>query len=86
MRTIFQYRDENNISAMSSVKRRKVGGDVPADIQKKASSNLASTASSSLDPEESNSALEDKTGGAEAPKTFKNLVCSLEKSKFENHH
>jgi hypothetical protein len=71
---------------MSSVKRRKVGGDVPAGIQRKASSDLASAASTSPDPEMSNPASENKAEGPEAPKTFKGLVCNLEKFKFEYNH
>ena len=63
---------------MSSAKRRKVGGDVPAAIHRKATSDIASAASSSLDPEISEGLVEDKTAeGMEVPKTFKDLVCSL---------
>jgi hypothetical protein len=72
---------------MSSVKRRKVGGDVPAAIHRKASSDLASAASRSPDPEVSNATSHDKAPeGAETPKTFKDLVCNLELLKFEYIH
>ena len=74
------------MSTMSSVKRRKVRGDASAAMQKKASLDLASAASSSPDPEVSNAALEDKAEAVEAPKTFKDLVCYLEKFKSEYNH
>jgi hypothetical protein len=64
---------------MSSVKRRKIGGDIPASIQAKASPDLESTASSSPAPELSNDAVDKEAPEeSESPKTFKDLVCNFE--------
>jgi hypothetical protein len=62
---------------MSSVKRRKVGGDIPATTKGKTASDTASVVSSSPDPEMKNAVEEDNiTEAGEVRKTFKDLVYS----------
>jgi hypothetical protein len=68
---------------MSSVKRRKIGGDVPGATRKKASSDLESANSNSPDPDVSNetSKVQAQTD-VESPKTFKDLVCNFKYLSF----
>jgi len=68
---------------MSSVKRRKIGGDVPGATRKKASSDLESANSNSPDPDVSTEISKVQAQkDVESPKTFKDLVCNFEYLSF----
>lgn len=68
---------------MSTVKRRKTGGEVPDAILGKTSSGLESAESSSPDPDFSDEASEEKAQeDVQSTKTFKDLVCAMELSIF----
>jgi hypothetical protein len=78
--SISQNQARNTSSTMSSLKRKKIGEDLTSRIERKSSSGLESAASSSPDPEVSKEKASDDV---ESPKTFKDLVGTLDYLQFE---
>lgn len=72
---------------MSSVKRRKVGGDVPAAVKEspKPASTVRSSAPSSPEPEAANSVAKKDAEEGQVTKTFKDLVCSSARHMWYCH-
>jgi hypothetical protein len=69
---------------MASVKRRKIGGNVPGATRRKASSDLESANSNSPDSDVSNETSKVQAQkDVESPKTFKDLVCNFEYLNFD---